>query len=121
MVHLGSMELDSRQTDHHATMVEIKGKVSNTFVSILIYARACRSYVSHKFVETCKLNKEKHEKLWLVQLATGTKRKVSKLVKDCEALPHGEYVSPKDRQHESKVFVRPARSNCPAGQMVGLP
>ena len=84
MVHLGSMELDSRQIDHHATMVEIKGKVSNTFVSILIYARACRSYVSHKFVETCKLKKEKHEKLWLVQLATGTKRKVSELVKYCD-------------------------------------
>jgi predicted aspartyl protease len=34
-------------------------------------------------VENCKLNKVKHNKSWLVQLATGTKRKVVELVKDC--------------------------------------
>ena len=72
--------LDDRQVNHQATVVEIEGKVSNTSISILINLGACRSYVSPKIVEMCKLNKEKHEKSWLVQLATGTKRKVSELV-----------------------------------------
>ena len=57
-------------------MVEIEGKVSNTSISILIDLGACRSYVCPKIAKTCKLNKEKHEKPWLVQLATRTKIKV---------------------------------------------
>jgi hypothetical protein len=32
-------------------------------------------------VESLRLTRSKHEKSWLVQLATGTKRKVTKLVK----------------------------------------
>jgi hypothetical protein len=34
-------------------------------------------------VEGLHLTKSKHEKPWLVQLATGTKRKVTELVKSC--------------------------------------
>ena len=34
--------LDGQQEDHHATMVEIEGKVSNTSISILIDYGACR-------------------------------------------------------------------------------
>ena len=67
--------LDGRQEDHQATMVEIEGKVSNTSFSILIDPGAFRSYVSPNIVETCKLNKVKHEKPWMVQLATGKKNK----------------------------------------------
>ena len=73
--------LDSRQANHQTTMVGIEGKFSNASISILIDPSACRSYVSPNIVDTCKLNKEKHDKLWLVQLATGTKRKVLELVK----------------------------------------
>ena len=76
--------LDGQQANHQATMVEIKCKVSNIYISILIDPGACQSYVSHKIFDTCKLKKEKHEKPWLLQLATGTKRKVSELVKDYE-------------------------------------
>ena len=65
-------------------MVEIKGKVSNTSISILIDPSACWIYVSPKITETYKLKKVKHEKPWLVQLPTGTKIKVSELVKYCE-------------------------------------
>ena len=56
-------------------MVEIEGKVSNTSISILIDTDARRSYVSPKIVDTCKLNKVKHKKPWMVQLAIDTKRK----------------------------------------------
>ena len=76
--------LDGRKADHQATMVEIKSKVSNTSISILIDPNACWSYVSPKIVETCKLDKVKHEKPWPVQLATSTKRKVLDIVRDCE-------------------------------------
>jgi hypothetical protein len=34
-------------------------------------------------VEILHLSRRKHEKYWLVQLATGTKRKVTGLVKSC--------------------------------------
>ena len=62
-------------------MVEIEGNISNTSISVLIDLDACRSYVSPQILETCKLNKVKHEKPWLVQLATCMKRKVYELVK----------------------------------------
>lgn len=39
-------------------------------------------YILPTVVKTCKLEKVKHKKSGLVQLATGTKRKVVDLVKD---------------------------------------
>ena len=65
--------LHNLQEDHHTTMVEIEGKVSNTAISILINPGAFQSYVSPKIVETCKLDKVTHEKSWMVQLDTSTK------------------------------------------------
>ena len=47
------------------------------------------SYVSPKIDDVCKLGKVKHDKPWLVQLATGTKWKVSKIVKYCEVNLNG--------------------------------
>ena len=70
-------------------MVEIEGKVSNTSISILIDPGAFRNYVSPKIVDLCKVNKLKHEKPWLVQLAMGTKRKVYEIVRDCEVNLNG--------------------------------
>ena len=54
------------QVDYQATMVEIEGKIINTFVSIFIDPGACWSYVAPKIVDLCKLGKVKHDKLWLV-------------------------------------------------------
>ena len=65
-------------------MVEIERNNLNTYISILIDPGAFQIYVSTKIVDMCKINKEKHEKPCMIQLATGTKRKVSELVKDCE-------------------------------------
>ena len=58
--------LDGREADHQATMVEIKGKILNTSVSILIDRGACQSCVAPKIVDLCKLGKVKHDKTWLV-------------------------------------------------------
>ena len=65
-------------------MVEIEGKILNNSISILIYPSACRSYVSPKIVDECKIGKVKHDKPWLVQLAIGTKHNVLEIVKDYE-------------------------------------
>ena len=47
-------------------MVEIEGNILNASISILIDPDACRSYVSPKIVDVCKLGKVKHDKPWLV-------------------------------------------------------
>ena len=62
-------------------MVEIEGNILNTSISILIDPGAYWSYVSPKIVNECKIGKVKHEKPWLVYLATGTKQKVSEIVR----------------------------------------
>jgi hypothetical protein len=63
-------------------MVEIEGMLNQKLVSILIDPGASLCYISPTVVENCKLEKVKHKKSWLVQLATGTKRKVVEMVKD---------------------------------------
>ena len=70
-------------------MVKIEGKILNTSVSILNDHGACRSYVAPKIIDICKLGKVNHDKPWLVQLATGTKWKVSEIVKECEVNLNG--------------------------------
>ena len=54
-------------------MVEIEGRILNTYISILIDPGAFWSYVSPKIVDVCKIGKVKHDKPWLVQLPTGMK------------------------------------------------
>jgi hypothetical protein len=71
--HKINAALENRQVDHQSAMVEIEGMINKKYVSILIDPGASLSYVSPTIVEDCKLNKVKHKKSWLVQLATGTK------------------------------------------------
>ena len=47
------------------------------------------SYITPRVVETCAFYKVKHRKFWLVQLATGTKRKVSEVVEKCPLVMNG--------------------------------
>jgi predicted aspartyl protease len=54
-------------------MVEVEGKINKKYVSILIDLGASLIYVSPMIVENCKFNQVKHNKSWLVELATGTK------------------------------------------------
>lgn len=73
---------------------------------ILIDLGSTDSYVTPKIVEGCGLRKKKHDKSWLVQLATRTKRKVREVVSefrieingvpivvDLNILPMGSYNS----------------------------
>ena len=64
-------------------MVEVAGKNVEQYVSILIDPSSTHSYITPRVVEICPFKKVKHSKSWLVQLSTGTKRKVSDVVEKC--------------------------------------
>ena len=55
----------------------MEGKISDQSVTIMIDPGASLSYISPKIVEKCNLKTENFQQSWLVQLATGTKRKVT--------------------------------------------
>ena len=61
-------------------MVKIEIMINNQPISILIDPGASLSYISPRVVDLCNLVHEMFDKLWLVQLGTGTKRKVTKPV-----------------------------------------
>ena len=60
--------------------------IQNQHVSIQIDLGASLSYVSPSIVEKCNLSLKKFEKSWLVQLASGTNRKVVNYVENCDLL-----------------------------------
>ena len=75
--------LEHCQEDHQSTVVEVEGKIAKQSISILIDPRYIHNYITPKIVYICAFNKSKHSKSWLVQLAIGTKRKVSEMVDKC--------------------------------------
>ena len=75
--------LEDRQEDHQSTVVEVEGRIDKQYVSILIDLGSTHSYITPKIVEICSFNKLKNRKSWLVQIAIGTKRKVSEIVEKC--------------------------------------
>jgi hypothetical protein len=78
--------LDNNQADHQASVVEIEGMIFNHLVSVLIDPGSNLSYIAPKTVDKCKLQPQKQTKPWLVQLATGTKRKVVEAVPACQLM-----------------------------------
>ena len=71
---------EDRQADHQSTVVEVEGKIAKQYVSLFIDPRSTHSYITPKIVEICAFKKLKHSESWLVQIATGTKKKVSEVV-----------------------------------------
>jgi hypothetical protein len=51
-------------------MIEVEGKIDNQPIVILIDYGAIHSYIKPKIVERFHLQRNKHKKYWLVQLAT---------------------------------------------------
>ena len=72
--------LEDLQADHQSTVVEVEGRIVEQPVSVLIDPGSTHSYITPRIVEICAFKKLKHRKSWLVQLATGTKRKLSEVV-----------------------------------------
>jgi hypothetical protein len=75
--------LDNKKDEFQSHMIEVEGMINNPPFTILIDSGASHSYVDPRVVGSFHLSRSKHEKSWLVQLATGTKRKVIELVKSC--------------------------------------
>jgi hypothetical protein len=75
--------LDNKKDEFQSHMIEVEGMINNQPFIILIYSGDSHSYVDPRVVESLRLSRSKHEKSWLVQLAIGTKRKVTELVNSC--------------------------------------
>jgi hypothetical protein len=78
--------LDNNQADHQASVVEIEGMISNHLVFVLINPGSNLIYIAPKAIDKCKLQPQKHTNPWLVQLATGTKRRVAKVIPACQLM-----------------------------------
>ena len=75
--------LEYHEAGHNLIVVEFEGEIAYQTVYVLIYPRSTNIYITHGLVEMCTLKKSKHRRSWLVQLATGTKKKVSEVVRKC--------------------------------------
>jgi len=75
--------MDNKQAKFQSHVIEVEGMINNRSLVILIDSRASHSYVDPRVVESLRLTRSKHEKSWLVKLATRNKRKVTELVKSC--------------------------------------
>jgi hypothetical protein len=75
--------LDNKQAEYQSHMIEVEGMINNQTIIILIDSRASHSYIDPKMVESFHLPRSKNGKYWLVQLATGAKRKFNEMVKSC--------------------------------------
>jgi predicted aspartyl protease len=91
-LHRINAAIDGRQADHQSSVVEVEGKIHDTRISVLIDPGATLSYITPDVVESNKLKKQKHEKSWLVQLATGAKRKVVNFISDLEFILDGQKI-----------------------------
>jgi hypothetical protein len=67
----------------------MEGMISNRLVSILIDPGSNLSYVAPQTVDKCKMQPVRHVKPWLVQLVTGTKRKVAEVIPVCQFIMEG--------------------------------
>ena len=70
-------------------VVEVASKIFEQSVFVLIDPISTHSYITLRVVEICAFKKLKHSKSWLVQLATGTNRKVSEVTEKCPLVMNG--------------------------------
>jgi hypothetical protein len=70
-------------------MIEVEGKIINHPVAILIDLGAIHCYIDPKIVDRLHLEKTKLGKSSLVQLATGTKRRIHDMVIGCSISLNG--------------------------------
>jgi hypothetical protein len=75
--------LDNKQAEYQSPMIEVEGKIDNHPIEILIDSGAIHSYIKYNIIEIFHLQRSKHKKSCLVQLAIGAKRKIIELVKYC--------------------------------------
>jgi hypothetical protein len=74
---------DKKQVEYQSHMIEVEGMINKQTIAILIDLGAPHSYIDPKMVESLYFPRSKHGKYWMVQLATGAKRKDNEMVKSC--------------------------------------
>jgi hypothetical protein len=62
--------LDNKKAKYQSPMIEVEGKIDNQPIEILIYSGSHHSYINYNIIEIFYLQRRKHKKSWLVQLAT---------------------------------------------------
>jgi hypothetical protein len=75
--------LEDRQAEHQSHMIEVEGKTTNHPIVILIDSREIHIYIDPKLVDRFHLKKSNLEISCLVQLGTGTKRRINEVVRSC--------------------------------------
>jgi hypothetical protein len=83
--------LDNKQAEYQSHMIEVECMINNQTLVILIDLGASHSYIDPKMVKILQLPRSKHGKSWLVQLATGARRKFNEMVKSCLIDMNGLY------------------------------
>ena len=81
--------LEYHQACHNSIVVEVEGDISEHTISVLIDPGSTHSYITPGLIEMRTLKKSKHRRSWLVQLATGIKKKVSEVVIKCPLVMDG--------------------------------
>jgi hypothetical protein len=70
--------LDNKHVEYQSPMIQVEGNIGNQPISILTDSGARHSYINDNIVEIFHLQRsKKYKKYWLVQLATGAKRKIN--------------------------------------------
>ena len=72
--------LEDHQAGHNSTVVEVEGDIIEHIVYVLIDPGSTHRYIMPGFVEMCPFKKSKQRRSWLVQLAIGTKKKISEVI-----------------------------------------
>jgi hypothetical protein len=70
-------------------MIKVEGKIINQPVAILIDLGEIHCYIEPNIVDRLHLEKSKLGKTSLVQLATGTKRRIHDMVRSCSIILNG--------------------------------
>jgi hypothetical protein len=81
--------LNDRQAEYQSNMIEVEGKIINQPIAILIDSEESHYYIDPKIVDRFHLEKSKLGKESLVQLATGTKRRIPDMVRSCSISLNG--------------------------------
>jgi hypothetical protein len=81
--------LDDQKAEYQSNMIKVEGKIINHHVAILIDSREIHCYIDPKIVDRLHLEKRKLEKSSLVQLDTGTKRRIHDMVRGCSISLNG--------------------------------
>jgi hypothetical protein len=75
--------LGNKKDEFQSHMIEVDGKINVKPIVISIDLGASHSYIDPKMVERFHFPRSKIGKPWMVQLATGAKRKISEMIKVC--------------------------------------